>query len=215
MDITHLLERISISIAEIEKCTHEFQTQNTISRISVDSALAKTIQVYDSLLHLQRIVSVDSEIVECKQNEIIPTEILVEDSNTIPADEIQEQESTIEIEEIQKIATPPLEMEISHAETATPKTSSEVHKSSDIDVSQKLGKKPVSNIATAIGINERFQFIKELFQNNVELYTGAIQELNELSSFESALTLLQNKYTLDFEDELVQRFVSIVERRYL
>lgn len=211
MDISHILEQISISISEIEKCTQQFKNQNTISRISVDSALAKTIQVYDSLLLLQRTVSVDTEIIERKNDEGVSAEIPIADS-IHDSDETEQKISaeSIEIEE----TTVNQEIDMLKLETPVSKTDG-VLKSSEIDVSQKLGKKPVSNIAAAIGINERFQFIKELFQNNVELYTGAIQELNELSSFESALSLLQNKYTLDFDDELVQRFVGIVERRYL
>ncbi|MDA3882824.1 MAG: hypothetical protein PF481_06045 [Bacteroidales bacterium] len=83
------------------------------------------------------------------------------------------------------------------------------------DLSQKLGKTPVSNIASAIGINERYQFTKELFANDVQLYTEAIQKLNELSSFEQACSLLKKQFSLDFEHELSQRFLNIVERRYL
>lgn len=211
MDISHILEQISISISEIEKCTQQFKNQNTISRISVDSALAKTIQVYDSLLLLQRTVSVDTEIIERKNDEGVSAEIPIADS--IHDSNETEQKISAESIEIEE-TTVNQEIDMLKLETPVSKTDG-VLKSSEIDVSQKLGKKPVSNIAAAIGINERFQFIKELFQNNVELYTGAIQELNELSSFESALSLLQNKYTLDFDDELVQRFVGIVERRYL
>ncbi|MFO7868183.1 MAG: hypothetical protein R6U95_02665 [Bacteroidales bacterium] len=99
--------------------------------------------------------------------------------------------------------------------TKVSQTQQSIKKPIEQDLSQKLGKKPVSNIASAIGINERYQFIKELFGNNVQLYTEAIQQLNELSSFENACKLLEKQYKLDFEHELSQRFLNIVERRYL
>ncbi|HPY82210.1 MAG: hypothetical protein M0R02_05540 [Bacteroidales bacterium] len=217
MDITNILEQISRTLNEVQILAKQNQTQNLPPRVSVDLALTKTMQLYDSLLCLQKTLSADIEILESKSDAIVSEQTPLVEPVYIP--EIIEQAKEPEI--VEQIAEPETvlqdELDVSKVELEEqPQQKKHVIPSnSDVDVSQKIGKKPISNIAAAIGINERFQFIKELFQNNVELYTGAIQELNELTSFELAYTLLQKKYNLDFDNELVQRFLSIVERRYL
>lgn len=226
MDITNILEQISRTLNEVQILAKQNQTQNLPPRVSVDLALAKTMQLYDSLLCLQKTLSADIETLESKSDAIVSEQTPLVEPVHIP--EIVEQVTESEVIEqakepeiVEQIAEPETvlqdELDVSEVELEEQPQQKKhvVPPNSDVDVSQKIGKKPISNIAAAIGINERFQFIKELFQNNVELYTGAIQELNELTSFELAYTLLQKKYNLDFDNELVQRFLSIVERRYL
>ena len=55
------------------------------------------------------------------------------------------------------------------------------------DVGTQLAKQPITNISSAIGINERFQFIKELFKNDVTVYNTTIAYLNSLNSMEAAI----------------------------
>jgi hypothetical protein len=74
------------------------------------------------------------------------------------------------------------------------------------------------DIKSGIGINDKFQFIAELFTNNVDVYESAIKRLNENSSLESSLsTLEQIKKENNWKDESQagERFSEIVKRRFL
>ncbi|MEZ5012337.1 MAG: hypothetical protein R2744_12495 [Bacteroidales bacterium] len=50
--------------------------------------------------------------------------------------------------------------------------------------------KPVSDLVKAIGINDRFLFIREIFGGNQEAYNKAIGQLNEVKSIDEAVDII-------------------------
>lgn len=83
------------------------------------------------------------------------------------------------------------------------------------DMFSKLSSKPIQDIKSAIGIGDRFLYIRELFNANNELFDITITKLNQLSNYEEALEYLKNNFNWDFNDEIVLSFLAIVRRRYL
>lgn len=74
----------------------------------------------------------------------------------------------------------------------------------------------ISDIHTAIGINEKFQFINELFEGNTNEYSAAINQLNNYTSFseaESYLNSIKEIYKWKSDAPLVEKFMSIVKRK--
>ena len=80
-------------------------------------------------------------------------------------------------------------------------------------------RRPISNLKTAIGINDRFLFINSLFQGNPAVFDRALDELNYLTSFEEAQRFVdfefRERYKWDMEDPTVVDFMNYVHRRYL
>ena len=74
----------------------------------------------------------------------------------------------------------------------------------------------ISDINTAIGINEKFQFINELFEGNLNEYTAAINQLNNYTSFseaESYINSIKEIYKWKEENPIVEKFMSIIKRK--
>jgi uncharacterized protein YqgV (UPF0045/DUF77 family) len=74
----------------------------------------------------------------------------------------------------------------------------------------------ISDINTAIGINEKFQFINELFEGNMNEYTAAINQLNNYTSFSEAeayLNSVKGIYKWNDDQPMVEKFMSIVKRK--
>ena len=74
----------------------------------------------------------------------------------------------------------------------------------------------IADIHTAIGINEKFQFINELFEGNTNEYTAAINQLNNYTSFteaESYLNSIKEIYKWKEDELLVDKFMNIVRRK--
>lgn len=74
------------------------------------------------------------------------------------------------------------------------------------------------DIKSGIGINDKFQFISELFTNNVELYENAIKRLNANTTLASSLSTLEeikDENNWKDESEAGQRFTEIIKRRFL
>jgi len=80
-----------------------------------------------------------------------------------------------------------------------------------------IRKPAITDIKTAIGINDKFQFANELFDGNMQEYEIAIQQLNTADTIESAseyFMSIQQLYNWDSESETVKRLFDLVERRY-
>jgi hypothetical protein len=72
------------------------------------------------------------------------------------------------------------------------------------------------DIRSLIGINEKFQFINELFEGNVNEYTAAINQLNTYPSYQEAeayLNSIKSIYNWKDEEPLVEKFLVIVGRK--
>ncbi|MCB9194738.1 MAG: hypothetical protein H6598_00755 [Flavobacteriales bacterium] len=84
-------------------------------------------------------------------------------------------------------------------------------------LAQKLGKKPISNLTEAIGLNQKFLFMNDLFEGENNLYKEAINVLNNFRSFIEAdeyLNVLRSKHNWDNTSSTVKSFVELIERRY-
>ena len=86
-------------------------------------------------------------------------------------------------------------------------------------LADKHAKNPIANLEKSIGINQKFSFIKHLFNNDNTAYTEALKMLNSCTGFLEADDYVQNqlkkKYDWDEEALHVIKFIDLVERRYL
>jgi chromosome segregation ATPase len=77
-------------------------------------------------------------------------------------------------------------------------------------------RQPIHDIAKAIAINDRFLFIRELFEGDAALFSQTINKLNTMSNLEEAKNHIQTVVkNWDEASEPAQQFLAIVQRRYL
>ncbi len=70
-----------------------------------------------------------------------------------------------------------------------------------------------TDIQSAIGINDRFLFIRELFNNNAEAYKATLNKINTAASFSEAEQQLQFQ-NWDEENPVAVQFMEIVKRKF-
>ena len=90
-------------------------------------------------------------------------------------------------------------------------------KKTEESVAEVLAHKKVSDLKSAIGINEKFQFINELFDGNMKEYTVALDQINNFSSTNEAnnyLANLKEMYKWDSENSIAKQFTELVERKF-
>jgi hypothetical protein len=88
----------------------------------------------------------------------------------------------------------------------------------DNSLGSKLQKKPIRDLKSAIGINEKFIFISELFDGNQQEFIETVETLNKCSRLDVALThigIIRTKYSWNEENKPVKDFMELVERRFL
>lgn len=98
------------------------------------------------------------------------------------------------------------------------KSLNDVLKEERTEISQVLENAPVQDLRKAIGINDRFVFINELFFGNENLYDQSIKTLNRIDNLEEAESWIAQELKLklnwDNETTAVQQFYKLVRRKY-
>lgn len=77
----------------------------------------------------------------------------------------------------------------------------------------KLSNRPVSSIKTAIGINDRFQYIRELFDGKPEKFAETVNELDSKENVKQAVDYLRQNFRWK-KSETSLKFVNLVKRRF-
>ena len=87
-----------------------------------------------------------------------------------------------------------------------------------VEVAQKLGDQPINDLRNAIGINDKYQFIQELFRGDRDLYERSIKTINECDNLQEADYWIQREIKIiqGWEDDhhLVQHFYSLLKKRF-
>ncbi len=88
----------------------------------------------------------------------------------------------------------------------------------DSSLGKKLQHKPVEDLKKSIGINEKFSFINELFDGDLNTYNSVIDTLNKCNNLEEARQLVMEQYASKFAwDRNGKAFSSLsdlLERRF-
>lgn len=90
----------------------------------------------------------------------------------------------------------------------------------DRSIGTRMQMTPVSNLKEAIGVNEKFLFINELFGGNIQVYNESIARLNEMKEMNEAFHYLNELNDLLGWDEkrsaqTIEKLANFVQRRYM
>ncbi|HPI86646.1 MAG: hypothetical protein KBC43_00990 [Bacteroidales bacterium] len=86
----------------------------------------------------------------------------------------------------------------------------------DKRLADKLQEK-ITDLRSAIGINDKFLFINELFDGNMRVYDDIVQKLSSaatIAQIDLLLLDLKIAYNWDSESPTVKKFVDLVRRRF-
>jgi hypothetical protein len=87
----------------------------------------------------------------------------------------------------------------------------------DKSLAARLQKKPVCDLKTAIGINDRFLFVNELFGGSMEKYNKSIGNLNDLKTLNGALIYL-NELKIELQwnsnNEAYKKLSNLISRKF-
>jgi len=105
------------------------------------------------------------------------------------------------------------------AASATPSSSlNEKLKQTNLNLGETLIETPIKDLKKAIGINDRFLFINELFRGDDVMYERSIKTINGFSIFPEAEYWIKRELKLklgwDDNNEVVKQFDQLVRRRF-
>ena len=109
-------------------------------------------------------------------------------------------------------------MEINDAVSNNHASINEKLKQSKIDLGDTLTEVPIRDLRKAIGVNDRFLFINELFRGDEVAYERSIKTINSFSIFAEAEYWIQRELKVkngwDSSNEMVAQFFQLVKRRF-
>ncbi len=87
------------------------------------------------------------------------------------------------------------------------------------ELAEQLKKAPISDLRSAIGVNQRVSFIFELFENDSAAFDAALDHINEVTDLDAAMQYmveeLRTKYHWDEKEGLSAEFQQLVSRKFL
>jgi len=84
-------------------------------------------------------------------------------------------------------------------------------------LAERLHHKPITDLKAAIGINEKFLFVNQLFEGNLQNYSAAVEKINSMNDLIAAKQVaadLAGQMNWDDDNEHVKNFMELLERRF-
>ena len=77
----------------------------------------------------------------------------------------------------------------------------------------KFSHMPLASLHSAIGINDRFLFTRELFEGNATAFTEAVKKIDQMSGLQEAAAFLRDNFKWKKNDTSL-KFIDLVKRRF-
>jgi hypothetical protein len=223
MKYKHTFEAAITNLDEIKDLLQELSTGDSVSSIEIDLVLQKTRSFYEVLLMLRQ-PSGDSVLSAI-------SEISAQERKTATLEKPAAKESVNAADSFDANRKMTAEDKPASAAAAEKRKKSDVLPDSSgnkkvlgevihqpiqyQEIASRLQGKPITNLASAIGINERFLYIRELFGNDAKKYEKAIEIMNNAASFNDAYNFMIREYTWDMDSEMVQELLELVRRKFI
>ncbi len=78
---------------------------------------------------------------------------------------------------------------------------------------RRLASFPLASLEAAIGLNDRFLFIRELFGNDTSMFNKTIRQLDQMQSLDEAVSFLSNNFKWKKNDPSL-KFAQLIKRRF-
>jgi len=83
----------------------------------------------------------------------------------------------------------------------------------EADISDIISTQPLQSLTDAIGINDRFHFINEVFNGSREAYDQALKKLDMVKSLSDARAVIMSYTGNDDDNEPVRQLLDLVKRK--
>ncbi|HMG81590.1 MAG TPA: hypothetical protein VK559_01015 [Ferruginibacter sp.] len=159
---------------------------------------------------------IEAELEEIKRNADVRQKVASQNKQHIMFDVDHEEE--IPTLRHQATATKMIAREINETAVAEKPSVNDRLKESKTEVAEMLIDTPVKDMKKAIGVNDRFVFINELFRGDEVAYDRSIKTINSFDIWPEAEYWIRRelKLKLSWQDnnEIVKQFDQIVKRRF-
>ena len=158
---------------------------------------------------------IEAELEEIKRNAASIQRMSVQSKPQLLFESIDEEAPTLR----QHASSPkPVVKEINQSAAQETVSLNDLLKEDKAELSDKLTDAPVKDLKKAIGINDKFLFINELFRGDDTMYERSIKTINGFSIYPEAEYWIKRELKLklgwDDRNDVVKQFDQLVKRRF-
>ena len=82
-------------------------------------------------------------------------------------------------------------------------------------IASQLQDKPIADLTKEIGVHDRFLFIKELFDEDGNLYEETISKLNQFNDISDALIFIHENFSWNENNKAANRLIDLIRRKLI
>lgn len=221
-----LIETINKDIQDIEKFIKNLNNRAKLTRVDLDLIMEKVRRLYDTLYSLNdklpgiettppdtgsdfKIKSEKEEKRQTEEKDISETPPVFTKESDQKKEKKSQFKNSKEKNDKTKIVADRLQNKQSFRnESLRQQVSSK-------DLSSKITSNPITDIGASMGLNEKFSFIQELFNNDPDKFTETINILNNSSDYNEAYSYLTDNFNWDMDDPQVQKLLDLTRRKLI
>ncbi len=201
----------------LEKLHQKVSSSQNPSKLEIDILKDDVKELYNKVLEWEK----DNQPVEAAQSA---------EMHVVQPEEVEQQEPPVTVKEpkqaVDEPTTPPIAVEpVLEESEKTPEqidkketsVADKMETKEDNSLAGKWNKNPISDLKSAIGLNDKFSFIHSLFDGKVDNYNEAIEKLNTSDGKEAAtqyLNFLSSEYSWNIESEEYLKLKDFISRRF-
>ncbi|GAB2833839.1 hypothetical protein [Ferruginibacter profundus] len=160
---------------------------------------------------------IEAELEEIRRNAEAMQKISVQNKPQIIFEQEQEQDIPTLAHHLQE--TPAQKKEVHETIGANTASLNDKLKQSKSDLGDTLTETPIRDLKKAIGVNDRFLYINELFRGDENMYERSIKTINSFSILPEAEYWIQRELKTKIgwseDNEIVKQFIQLVKRRFI
>ena len=213
---THSHQKIELQNIDILKGKAEINVEEKTPEIIIEEKISEVIveeKNHETSIE-EKIQVVENEIAAPEIAKVPEVVIQEKTLNKVPIQEVRthsvaiQQELQMEDEEPVDIHNKRLGDSFSKEKSVNDLVSSDFS-----NLEHKLSNRPVSSIQSAIGINDRFQYIRELFEGSADNFVKTVADLDSMDDIKDAVNYLQTNFKWK-KNETSLKFVNLIKRRF-
>ena len=185
------------------------QKPNSVTNAEPEERIVEILQVDEA--------EIEAELLEIKKNAEAMQQMSIHNKPNIIF-ETEDDVPTLTQQKQPEPKTEPVTKEINETANSNHGSINEMLKQSKIDLGDTLTEIPVRDLRKAIGVNDRYLFINELFRGDEVAYERSIKTINSFSIFAEAEYWIQRELRVkngwDAGNEMVTQFYQLVKRRF-
>jgi hypothetical protein len=214
MESKYNITEIITQVGDIGEMISRMKTEGPVPAIEIDIVLEKIRNLYTDVSNLKEL-----NLPAAKQAKVKTEKVKAEKPAIVEAEEPARQVTVQKEKTVEKSENTTVEEPATIADKFKGEKKFINERLGDNgnkqDLSSKLQSKPIRDIGTSLGLNDRFKLINELFNGDKDSYQQTINILDNATNFNEAFNYISTSYDWDMEDDSVQMLLDLVRRKFI